>query len=304
MTWNKAEAEHALQRAGVLFRKDEPMHKHTSFQVGGPAAFFCLPETVSQLVSVLEIVHRQQIPSSLIGRGSNVIFKDNGYEGFVIMPTENEFSALQKTQDGFWAGAGVSLATLCKYAQQAGLSGLEFAYGIPGSVGGGIYMNAGAYGGELRDVLAEVLVLDEDLKKHILPVSALDMGYRSSCFQHKNWVVLQARFALNPGDPKEISAKMQAVMEKRKCSQPLDFPSAGSAFKRPPGAFAAALIEQCGLKGRRVGDAAVSEKHSGFIVNVHKATCQDILTLADEVAKVVHEQTGYILQKEFQVLDV
>ncbi len=301
--WKKDRIEQALHALDVMFYKDEAMKNHTSFQVGGPASFFCVPQNMEQLLAILGTVREEDIPHCLIGCGSNVIFKDEGYNGVVIHLGEGDFAQIQQKENHLQAGAATRLSTLCIKAQSEGLTGLEFAYGIPGSVGGAVYMNAGAYGGEICDTLASVQVIDESLSVREVPVSALEMGYRCSCFQKNNWVMVGANFVLKRGDPQDISLKMQTHMQSRKDKQPLDYPSAGSAFKRPTGAFAAALIEQCGLKGRRVGGAAISEKHSGFIVNIKNASCQDILVLADEVAHIVKEKTGYHLEREFQVLE-
>ncbi len=301
--WDKKRAEQALLEAGVAFCKGEPLNKHTSFQVGGPAAFFCMPKNIEELKKVLQYARVQKIAHCMLGRGSNVLFKDEGYDGFVISLCEGMFANLERDGTQIYAGAAVTLSKLCTLALQNDLSGLEFAYGIPGAVAGAIYMNAGAYGGEMCDVLSLVHILDEDYNERSLPVSALKMGYRHTLFQQKNWVILGAEFNLKEGSAQDISAKMQSCMQKRKDKQPLDLPSAGSAFKRPPGAFAAALIDECGLKGKQVGGAAVSEKHSGFLVNVGGATCQDIVTLADEVADIVYSKTGIQLEREFQLIE-
>ncbi len=301
--FDKLQIEQALHAAKIMFLKDEPLKKHTSFQVGGPAEFFCIPKDVQQLIETLSIARTAHIPYCLLGRGSNVIFKDKGYEGLVISFGEGEFSRVEQKGNGFVVGAAVHLAQLCTKAQAGGLSGLEFAYGIPGSVAGAVYMNAGAYGGELCDVLTCVHILDEQFNRKTLAVSNLGMAYRSSLFQRKPWVILSAEFTLQPKDSNEILARMQEIQKQRREKQPLDYPSAGSAFKRPQGAFAAALIEQCGLKGKQIGGAAVSEKHSGFIINVGNASCQDIEMLANEVAKEVQKQTGYQLEREFQLME-
>ena len=194
------------------------------------------------------------------------------------------------------------MAQLCQFACESGLSGLEFAYGIPGTVGGAVYMNAGAYGGEIKDVLQSVRFLDEDGTLRELPVERLSMSYRQSAFTDTGRVILSGEFALTPGDPAAIRAKMEDVLGRRRAKQPLEYPSAGSTFKRPEGNYASALIEQCGLKGRRVGGAQVSEKHSGFLINTGGATCRDVCALIEEVQQEVFRQTGYRLECEVKRL--
>ena len=200
------------------------------------------------------------------------------------------------------AGAGVRLTALCRAALEHGLSGLEFAYGIPGTVGGAVYMNAGAYGGEMKDVLTVVRYLTTEGKVVQASAAELDLSYRHSIFEENGGCILSAQFALQPGNAADIRAKMDELMAKRADKQPLDKPSAGSTFKRPAGAFAAALIDQCGLRGFRHGGAAVSDKHCGFVVNLGGATCADVLALCDEVRAIVKEKTGYELEKEIRVV--
>ncbi len=300
---NQEATGQALASSGIPFTRQEPLAKHTSFEVGGPAAFFCSPETPAQLRQALSIAQSQGLPHYVLGRGSNVIFRDEGYPGLVICPGGPGFSAVRQQGSRLCAGAAVPVKQLCSAAQQAGLAGLSFAYGIPGWVGGAVYMNAGAYGGEMACVLESVHFLDESLEERSLPATELSLGYRQSLFQQRPWVILEACFALETGNPAEIQTQMDDYMRRREEKQPLDKPSAGSAFKRPPGAFAGALIDQCGLRGYRVGDAAISEKHCGFIVNLGRASCRDILALADEVSRMVKEQTGYTLEKEIRVVD-
>ena len=201
-----------------------------------------------------------------------------------------------------FAGAGASLRSLCTAAQAHGLAGLEFAYGIPGSVGGAVYMNAGAYGGEIKTVLCQASFLDETGALRTLPAADLQLGYRTSIFEKQPWCILEAVFALQPGDPSAIAAKMADLLGRRKEKQPLDVPSAGSTFKRPQGAYAGQLIEQCGLRGFRVGGAQVSEKHCGFVVNADNATCADVVSLTDQVRRMVKEKTGFTLEREIRVV--
>lgn len=297
------EIEAALRQAAVPFTCGEILARHTTFQIGGPAAVFAVPQSEAQLLAVLELCRAAGVRRMLLGRGSNLLFSDAGFDGVVISlaPIEGGVTVKDNT---ITAWSGTSLGRLCyTVAAGAGLSGLEFAAGIPGSVGGAVYMNAGAYGGEIKDVLAEVRFVDEAGVVRCLPACELGLAYRTSIFQKKNWCILSARFLLQPAPMEEINASMSDFLARRREKQPLELPSAGSTFKRPQGAFAAALIEQCGLKGFRVGGAAVSEKHSGFVVNLGGATCRDVLRLTDEVARIVREKTGFVLEREVQVVE-
>lgn len=297
------EIEAALKQAAVPFTCGESLARHTTFQIGGPAAVFAVPQGEQQLLAVLDICRTAGVRRMLLGRGSNLLFSDAGFDGVVISlaPIENGVTVKDNTITA-WSGTGLG-RLCCTVAAGAGLSGLEFAVGIPGSVGGAVYMNAGAYGGEIKDVLAEVRFADETGTVCCLPAGELGLGYRTSIFQRKNWCILSARFVLHPAPVAEINASMSSFLARRREKQPLDLPSAGSTFKRPQGAYAAALIEQCGLKGFRVGGAAVSEKHSGFVVNLGGATCEDVLRLTDEVARIVREKTGFVLEREVQVVE-
>ena len=201
------------------------------------------------------------------------------------------------------APAGMMLSALCNTAQKESLAGLEFAFGIPGTVGGAVYMNAGAYGGEIKDVLTAVTFLDENLHLQTLPVQELQLGYRTSIFERCSWCILEAEFTLHPGDAQEIRTAMQEYMRRRKEKQPLEYPSTGSTFKRPVGQFAGKLIEDCGLRGFRVGGAAISEKHCGFVVNLGNATCADVVSLTEQVRQIVLEKTGCTLEREIRVVE-
>lgn len=291
-----------LQHADVAVMKNEPLKKHTSFQIGGPADYLCRAESVDQLQLILKTAGKHHIPWYVLGNGSNVLFRDEGFRG-VIIKLGGEFGQVLLGDTKTIAGAGVSLETLCLEAQQAGLAGLAFAYGIPGSVGGAVYMNAGAYGGEIKDVLLSVRCLDEAFNVQTIEKKRLELGYRSSVFQSRNWIILDASFALHPDDSDEILSEMQGYMQARRDKQPLEYPSAGSAFKRPRGNYAGALIDECGLRGYRVGGAAISEKHCGFIVNLGRATCADVMQVANDVSRIVHEKTGYTLEKEMRVVE-
>lgn len=290
-----------LLQAGIPFRENEPLAAHCTFKIGGPAQLFVQPQTEQQLCSVAALCKEQAVRYYLLGNGSNILFADEGFAGVVI-----DISALGSdiAVEGnmLTAGAGVRLVALCRAALEHGLSGLEFAYGIPGTVGGAVYMNAGAYGGEMKDVLTVVRYLTAEGKVVQASAAELDLSYRHSIFEENGGCILSAQFALQPGNAADIRAKMDELMAKRVDKQPLDKPSAGSTFKRPAGAFAAALIDQCGLRGFRHGGAAVSDKHCGFVVNLGGATCADVLALCDEVRAIVKEKTGYELEKEIRVV--
>ena len=290
-----------LQQAGIPFRENEPLAAHCTFKIGGPAQLFVQPQTEQQLCSAVALCKEQAVRYYLLGNGSNILFADEGFAGVVI-----DISALGSdiAVEGnmLTAGAGVRLAALHRAALEHGLSGLEFAYGIPGTVGGAVYMNAGAYGGEMKDVLTVVRYLTAEGEVVQASAAELDLSYRHSIFEENGGCILSAQFALQPGNAADIRAKMDELMAKRVDKQPLDKPSAGSTFKRPAGAFAAALIDQCGLRGFRHGGAAVSDKHCGFVVNLGGATCADVLALCDEVRAIVKEKTGYELEKEIRVV--
>lgn len=296
----------SLQTASLPFVEGEPLAAHTTFRIGGPATFWCTPQDRPQLRGTLACCKKQGVRVYLLGNGSNTLFADEGFDGAVVdlraltgpltvQPSGNEVLLT--------AGAGLTLGHLCGEAQQRGLTGLEFACGIPGTVGGAVYMNAGAYGGELKDVLEEVTFLDEELKERSLPVSRLQMGYRTSVFE-KNpaWCILSATVRLRHDDAGTVLDRMQEFLRRRKEKQPLEWPSAGSTFKRPQGAFAGRLIEQCGLRGFTVGGAQISEKHCGFVINRGGATCADVVSLTEQVRKIVEQKTGYVLEREIRVV--
>ena len=285
---------------------NEPLDRHTTFRIGGPAEVFCKPRTVAELTAILELCRANRVRTYLLGNGSNTLFADEGFDGAVICLTDlKTHSTCEPLSDGsarLTAGAGTMLVSVCNRALEQGLSGLEFAYGIPGTVGGAVYMNAGAYGGEMKDVLEQVTFLDENLRLRTLAASELELGYRTSIFERQPWCILEAQFLLHLGDRTQINAQMQDYMARRRDKQPLDLPSAGSTFKRPAGCFAGQLIEECGLRGFSVGGAAVSRKHCGFVVNTGGATCADVVELTDRVRAIVQEKTGHILEREIRVV--
>ncbi len=290
-----------LGELGIPLKTEEPMSRHTTFRIGGPAEYYACPKAPEEAAALAAVCRRQGIPCFVLGRGSNLLVGDGGLPG-LTMAMEG-MAAVTVEGDCVRAEAGATLSAVCIAARDAGLTGLEFAYGIPGQVGGGVYMNAGAYGGELRDVLAEAAFLDEAGERRVLPVEELGMGYRHSLFTGRGCIILSALFRLqrDPEGPAAVGARMEEIYSRRKEKQPLEWPSAGSTFKRPEGAYAAALIDQCGLKGLQVGGAKVSEKHAGFVINAGGASCADVLALIGEVQRVVKEKTGYSLEPEVRV---
>ncbi len=279
---------------------NEPMARHTTFRVGGPADVLFLPEGEDQLIEALKAARQAGVDAHVIGNGSNLIVRDGGVRGLVIAIGEG-MSSVRREGDTVVAQAGASLARVAGFAQGEGLSGLEFASGIPGTLGGGCAMNAGAYGGQLSDVLIDARVLMGD-RCVTLDNAGMAMGYRTSLPLRQGGIVLSARFALKPDDPAAILERMKELNARRRDKQPLNLPSAGSTFKRPEGHFAGALIEQAGLKGRGVGGAQVSEKHAGFIVNTGGATAADVLALIGLVQDEVQARSGIRLETEVRVL--
>ena len=282
---------------------DEPMAKHTSFRIGGPAKRMAFPKTREQLVVLMGFLQDAGVKPLLIGNGTNLLVADKGLDT-VVIDTSAELSHIELTDEGeIAADAGVSLAKLALFAWKNGLTGLEFAHGIPGTLGGGVVMNAGAYGGEMRQVVHEATVLFPEEGIRTLTVEELAFSYRHSLLTDcPDAVVLRAVFALEAGESAAIREKMDELMARRRASQPLEYPSAGSTFKRPEGYFAAALIDQCGLKGLTVGGAQVSEKHAGFVINRGGATCADVLALMAQVQQRVWEEKGVRLEPEVKVI--
>lgn len=288
-------------------RKGEPMSRYTSFKVGGPAALMALPKTGNEASLAIKAANSQYVKPFFLGNGSNLLVSDAGYGGFV-MKLGGEFAQSVGAGTALKAGAAIPLARLAMDALARGLTGLEFASGIPGTLGGAVVMNAGAYGGEMKQVVTAVTYLDENGEKVTLSAEECEFSYRRSIFSsHPEWLVTGAEIALEPGDRVTIQARMDELAEQRKAKQPLDLPSAGSTFKRPSPVdgqpvYAAALIDQCGCKGLRVGGAQVSEKHAGFVVNAGGATSADIWELIRQVRERVLAQTGIELELEVKVL--
>ena len=291
----------ALARAlpGLEMRREEPLRDHTSLHIGGPAKLLLLPASTAELAELCRVLRSLGEKPLLLGNGTNVLAPDEGIDGAVIV-TKNA-GGIRRTERGLEAECGASLTRLAAWAGEQGLSGLEFSYGIPGTLGGALVMNAGAYGGEMKDVTARVDYLDGELRKHCAEGESLDFAYRHSRFGPED-VILRASLTLEPGDREAIRARCRELTEKRKASQPLDWPSAGSAFKRPKEGFAAAMIDEAGLKGYTVGGAQVSEKHAGFLINRGGATAADMKKIMEDVRERVFARTGVLLEPEIRIL--
>ena len=292
-----------LEKIPVLW--DEPMKNHTSFKIGGPAAALCAPKDRRQLRELVGFVQREGVDSWYIGNGSNLLVSDAGLNGIAILLDSSFDGEIEVDGTVLLAPAGKKLSAVCAAACAAGLTGLEFAYGIPGSVGGAVYMNAGAYGGEMKDRLLWVEYLAPTGEIVRLEQEQLSLSYRHSRFMEEGMqgsCIVRAAFGLQRGEKAAIQSEMDRILNQRRQKQPLEYPSAGSTFKRPQGAFAAQLIDKCGLKGFTVGGAQVSEKHAGFVINTGKATCADVLELTRQVRECVQEKTGYLLELEVRQL--
>ena len=280
---------------------EELMSQHTTFKIGGPADYFLVPEKSEDVGAIVRLCKKEGIPYFILGNGSNLLVSDRGFRGVIIQLFKN-FSDLRVEGDRLYVQAGTLLSRTAKKALEASLTGFEFAAGIPGTIGGAMVMNAGAYGGEMKDVTEEVTVLTEKGEVKTLKREELKMGYRTSIIAEKGYLVLEAVLQLTDGDLKEIRAVMEDLKKKRISKQPLEYPSAGSTFKRPKGYFAGKLIMDAGLRGFQVGGAQVSEKHCGFVINTGDATAEDVTELIRQVAERVKAQSGVTLEPEVKLL--
>lgn len=281
--------------------KNEPMKKHTTFRVGGQADYYIIAKTNEEIREVVQLCRQEQVPYYVIGNGSNLLVSDAGYRG-VIIQIYKGMDAVRIEGDVIKAQAGALLSRIGNAALEAGLEGFEFASGIPGTVGGAVVMNAGAYGGEMKDILLEATVLTPDGEVLVLKNQELELGYRTSIVAKNNYIVLDAAMQLKQGDKDAIKERMNELKEKRVSKQPLEYPSAGSTFKRPEGYFAGKLIEDAGLRGFQVGGAQVSEKHCGFVINKGEATASDVMELMEQVSDRVEKMAGVRLEPEVKIL--
>lgn len=278
----------------------EPMKNHTTFRIGGPAKHFYMPASVEELILVIEACRKSNEKYMILGNGSNVLFMDQGYDGVIIQIYSN-MNSIKIEDDVIYAEAGALLSKVASFARDNELTGMEFAAGIPGTLGGAVVMNAGAYGGEMKDIIEYVDILEEDLTVKRYLCDEMEFGYRHSIVEGSK-VVLGAAIKLAKGDVESINKKMAELKEARVSKQPLEYPSAGSTFKRPEGYFAGKLIEDSGLKGYSVGGAMVSTKHSGFVINYDNATSSDVLTLISDVQNVVYDKYGVKLEPEVRII--
>ncbi len=293
------ELKQILPQEAVLL--DEPMSKHTTFKIGGPADCFVIPSTVEEAVKVIKIIHKYNMPFTMIGNGSNLLVMDKGIRGIVVNLNER-FAKIEQKENILRVQCGALMADVSKFAGSCSLTGLEFAVGIPGSIGGCIFMNAGAYDGEIKNAVKSVTTVTKDGKLVCYTKEQAQFGYRHSIFQDNGDLILEVELELSFGDKEAIEAKMADLTQRRETKQPLELPSAGSTFKRPPGYFAGTLIDQTGLKGLTVGGAQISTKHAGFVVNIGGATAQNVLDLIAQVQKRVYEKHGVKLYPEVKMI--
>ncbi|MDD3277561.1 MAG: UDP-N-acetylmuramate dehydrogenase [Lachnospiraceae bacterium] len=291
-----------IEAAGAdRVKVQEPMKQHTTFRIGGPADYFLTPESIEEVQKLIQICDQQQIPYFILGNGSNLLVSDAGYPGAVIQLYRN-FSAITVEENQMRVQAGALLSQIASQALAAGLTGLEFAAGIPGTLGGAVVMNAGAYGGEMKQVLKEVTVLTPQGEVLVLKAENLELGYRTSVVKTKNYIVIEAVLQLEEGETAGIKEKMDELRRMRIEKQPLEYPSAGSTFKRPEGYFAGKLIMDAGLRGYTVGGACVSEKHCGFVINRGNASAADVMELIRDVQRIVYEKYQIKLETEVKIL--
>ena len=288
---------------GCKAKYDESMANHTTFKIGGNAPLYIEVNKPSQLSQIVKLCKEENVEYFILGNGSNLLVSDKGVD-YVVICLKGDFKNISLLDNNtLYCGAGASLASLCREAEKNGLSGLEFAWGIPGTVGGAAYMNAGAYGGEMKDVVYSVHHIDKDGNLGTIKSSDLNFSYRHSIYKENGYIIIGITVKLKLDNKNEIRNKMDDFMDRRKSKQPLEYPSAGSVFKRPEGNYAGTLIEQCGLKGKTIGGAQVSEKHAGFIINIGGATCNDVQQLIEHIQSTVKDKTGYILEREIIFLN-
>ena len=283
------------------FVENESLKKHTTMKVGGNADFIVYPKNALEVSVLISFLKKENIRYYILGNGSNVMFSDEGFKGVIIK--SEKLNDIKIDGNEIYFGAGVSMTKAAKTAVENSLSGIEYCYGIPGNIGGGLYMNAGAYGGEISSSLVSVDCVDENGEIKTISAKDCNYGYRHSAFMSRKRFILGGLFRFENGNKEELKRFCDEIMQKRISKQPLDMPSAGSSFKRPAGHFAAALIDECGLKGKTIGGAQVSEKHAGFIVNKGDATCKDITALADYVENEVYKKTGIKIEKEMIIVE-
>lgn len=286
---------------GMEFRMDEPMAKHTSFRIGGPAEVMLFPKCAEELAFALKQSKKLDTSLAILGAGTNILAPDDGIPGIVICLKDGMDGMIRMDETHIRVMSGVTMSRAAVFAANNGLAGMEFAHGIPGTVGGGVYMNAGAYGGEIGQICESVLVMDREGNTRRCYREEMGFSYRHSVLEDSGEIVLSADFVLTPDAPEAIKRRMKELLAKRSASQPLDLPSAGSAFKRPVGGYAAALIDQAGLKGFRMGNAGISAKHAGFAVNLGGATAGEVKALLQEVSDKVYENSGIRLEPEIRI---
>ncbi|MBP7186222.1 MAG: UDP-N-acetylmuramate dehydrogenase [Ruminococcus sp.] len=288
-------------KLGCRITPECSLSEYITFKFGGPCRALIKVNSAVSAAELLRYLRDNSIKYGIIGRGSNIIAADEGFDG-VILLFGSDFANIRVDGDTIRCDAGASLASACCHAQQEGLTGMENLFGIPGTVGGALYMNAGAYGSEMKDVVIRAEYIDENCEIRSIDVKDMDLSYRHSFFSGGDYIITSVTMKLTKGDPDAIKAAMNECMAKRTSKQPLEYPSAGSTFKRPEGSYASLLIDQCGLKGLSSGGAMVSEKHAGFVINKGYATCADVLELCDKVKDIVKEKTGYVLELEPVIL--
>ncbi|MBR4509572.1 MAG: UDP-N-acetylmuramate dehydrogenase [Ruminococcus sp.] len=298
---NMNELTALCDKLGCKITPECPLKEYITFRFGGPCRALISINSAVSAAELLKYLKANDIKYGILGRGSNVLAADEGFDG-VILLLGSDFANITVEDNIIKCQAGALLASACVHAQQLGLTGMEHLFGIPGTVGGALYMNAGAYGSEMKDVVVSAQYIDEDCSIRSISAEDMDLSYRHSFFSGKKCVITSVTLKLEKGDPDEIRAAMSECMQKRSSKQPLDHPSAGSTFKRPEGSYASLLIDQCGLKGMSCGGAQVSEKHSGFVINTGDATCSDVLELCGKIKNIVKEKTGYLLELEPEIL--